>query len=78
MPMSISERSDADPDRAGAEQKDAIGQMPPDHQNGEFGGVGAILHRSHNCLFLSPKTSIGRAAHHSLSASSSNFQRRTS
>jgi hypothetical protein len=38
------------PRRAGAEQKYAIsgiGQMPPDHQSGEFGGVGGILDRSH-------------------------------
>jgi hypothetical protein len=43
------------PRRAGAEQKDpigGIGQMPPDHQSGEFGGVRGILDRSHMVLYL--------------------------
>ena len=41
--------------RAGAEQKyviSGIGQMPPDHRGGEFGGIGGILDRSHMVLYL--------------------------
>jgi hypothetical protein len=43
------------PRRAGAEQKDAvggIGQMPPDHQSGEFGRIRGILdHKQETKLF---------------------------
>jgi hypothetical protein len=55
MPMSISRAFAGRPGRSGAEQKDAIGgigQMPPDHQGGEFGGIGGILDRSHMVLYL--------------------------
>jgi hypothetical protein len=70
MPMDIRALG-SQPRCAGAQQKYAIGgigQIPPDHHRGEFGGFGGIPDRSHLVLYLA-KTSIKRAVGHSQSAS---------